>query len=203
MNQRTSRLLLSATFVLLSGCSDDDGADVQPKPPVVDAGTGGTGGSSGAGGGGGSGGMLDASAGGSAGETPVDAGFPPCTPSTDAGSPVVTDAGDAGDAGDVEVAPAEVSFAAQIHPILRVRCAPCHETQFEGGHNAASPDLDEAYGFSRNLGSRLTERINGGGMPPSYAPPPQNCDGPPGSPGCVGVEEFALIERWVGQCYPR
>ncbi|HKO90899.1 MAG TPA: hypothetical protein VJU61_07100 [Polyangiaceae bacterium] len=204
MNQRTSGLLLSATFVLLSGCSDDDGANVQPKPPVVDAGTGGTGGSNGGtGGGGGSSGTPDASVGGSGGETPVDAGFAPCVPSTDAGTPA-SDAGDAGDAGDADVpAPAVVSFETQIYPVFRARCSPCHETDYAGGHNVASPDLNEAYGFSRNLSSVVLERVNGGGMPPSYAPAPNNCNGPLSAPGCVTVEEYDLIQRWVGQCYPR
>jgi hypothetical protein len=207
MNQRTSRLLLSAAFVLLSGCSDDDGANVEPKPPVNNAGAGGSGGDSGSGGNGGAGGSgdLDASAGGSAGEAPVDAGFPPCVPSTDAG--VSADAGDAGDlsdAGDAgEVAAPLVSYETQLYPVFRARCAPCHETDKAGGHNIASVDLNESYRDARNLGSSLPQRVNEGGMPPSYSMPPNNCDGPLGSPGCVSVEEFDLIQRWIGQCYPR
>ena len=203
MNQRTSRLLLSAALVLLSGCSDDDGANVEPKPPVTNAGTGGAGGGSGSGGNGGAGGSgdLDASAGGSAG-APVDAGFPPCVPATDAG--VSLDAGDAGDAGDAApIAAPLVSYETQLYPVFRARCVPCHETERAGGHNIGSPDLDESYRDARTLGSSLPDRVNEGGMPPPYAPAPNNCNGPLGSSGCVSVEEFNLIQRWIGQCYPR
>jgi hypothetical protein len=103
--------------------------------------------------------------------------------------------GDAGDAGGPFGA---VGFAADIHPILAMRCGPCHVTDFSGGHNVASADLMEAYGYASELKGIILERVNGGGMPPSEA----GCDGPLGSPGCVTQAEFELMERWAAQCFP-
>jgi hypothetical protein len=124
-----------------------------------------------------------------------------CTPvfldggvASDAG---VADAGDAGDAGAVSNN-GPVTFAADIHPIFRAKCVPCHETLTSGGHNVAAVDVDEAYGFVDGIKTGLVARVNGGGMPPA-----PNCNGAPGDPGCISVAELDLIVRWAAQCFPR
>lgn len=208
-----SGVCLLWTAVSLASCSDDDGAGVVPKDPTANAGAGGSGmsgasgasgagGSSGAAGRGGtsgSGGMPEGGSGGSAGCTVTE---PP-----DAGDAGLTDAGpgDAGDpdGGDAAVSSGPVSFAADIHPIFAQRCGPCHVANGSGGHNVGSPDLDEAYSDAVKEGQTLVIMINGGGMPPSYAAPPNDCNGLPGSPGCVTVAELTLIQTWLAQCTPR
>lgn len=207
-------LTAALTIAFAFSCSDDDGSDVLPKDP-----TGGVGGSAGSGGddagssngGGGSGGTgnggTSAGTGGTSGGTGGSAG---CTPMSveppDAGDAGVIDGGvlDAGDAGDGGALPALVSFERDIRPIFAQRCGPCHVTDSNGGHNVGSADLAVAYADSvEQAQDDLIERINGGGMPPSYADPPNNCDGPPGSPGCVTVEELSLIQTWIAQCFPQ
>ena len=121
-----------------------------------------------------------------------------CTPVfLDAG--VVSDAGaaDAGDAGDAGAVSTNgpVSFSANIYPILRSNCVPCHETLRSGGHNVAAADVNEAYGFVDDIKASLVGRVNGGGMPP-------DCNGVPGDPGCISVAELDLIVRWAAQCFP-
>jgi hypothetical protein len=119
-----------------------------------------------------------------------------CTPVfLDAGVPPDGDAGvDAGDAGP-RAGNGPVSFAADILPILRASCGPCHTTDYIAGHNIASADGAEAYGFARDLGGTTLERVNGGGMPPS-------CSGVPGDDGCISVQALDLIRRWTAQCSP-
>ncbi len=197
--------------VVGASCSDDDGSDVQPKGPGMGGSAGsGMGGAAGSGeagsagtGGGGTGGMSGT--GGSGG------GLPDCTPV----GPGITDAGDAGDldAGEVDAGLGDastdggisggVSFAADIHPIFVASCGPCHVADFAGGHNVAAADVDAAYADAVRVAEAILERTNGGGMPPSYADPPNDCSGGPGDPGCLSVEEYALIQTWVAQCYPR
>ena len=99
-----------------------------------------------------------------------------------------------------------MSFATDIHPIFVQRCGPCHTELDYGGHNVGAADVDAAYTDAvEQAEDDLLARVNGGGMPPSYAEPPNNCpDGAgPGEPGCLTVEEFALLQTWVAQCYPR
>lgn len=197
--------LLGAAMSALGGCSDDDGASVLPKDPTAQAGSAGngTGGSGASGGGAGMGGSGGgAGMGGSGGvqrpacppePEPIDAGIPDGGAS-DAG---LDDAGlgDAGlgDAG--EITARELSFAADIHPIFRLHCRPCHEDEFSGGHNVAADDPMEAYAFLVSMAPSLVPRVNGGGMPPS-------CSGVPGDPGCLTVAELQLIQSWEAQCYP-
>jgi hypothetical protein len=197
MNQRARRVLLCGAMILLGGCSDDEGSNVPPKDPTALAGSGG----GGAAGGGGSGGASGSGGtGGSGGGTePADAGpEDTCNPVfLDAGvvvSDAGSDAGDAGDAGPVSSNGA-VTFSADIHPIFRANCVPCHETQFSGGHNVAAVDVNEAYGFVKDIKGVLVDRLNGGNMPPT-------CNGVPGDPGCISVAELNLIERWAAQCFP-
>jgi hypothetical protein len=202
MNQLAGRLLLGGAVFFLGGCSDDDGIDILPKGQIAVAGSGGSAGG-GAGGSAGSGGASgSAGTGGSGGSAePPDAGIvDSCTPVfldggvvSDAGA----DAGDAGDGGPVS-SNGPVSFAADIHPILRAKCVPCHETQFSGGHNVAAADVTEAYEFVKDIKGSLVDRVNGGGMPP-----PPICNGVPGDPGCISVAELRLIQRWAAQCFPQ
>ena len=191
--------ILLAPLVALGGCSDDEGSDVQPKPPASAAGSGGEAGSGNAGTGGSTAGTGGSGGSGGGTGSMLDAGTEDmCTPVfLDAG--VVSDAGtdaggDAGDGGPV-VSNGPVSFAADIYPIVRANCVPCHETQYSGGHNVASPDEAEAYGFAQDLKGRILERVNGGNMPP-------DCNGVPGDPNCISVAELDLIRRWTAQCFP-
>lgn len=191
----------------LGGCNDgDEGIG------VARAGAGGTAGASGAGGsiggssgagsgGGGSGGTGGNATGGSATGGSAGTGGMTCTPVfLDAGVPPDTDAGaDAGDGGPGDrgagVSNGPVGFAADVYPILQANCGPCHTTDYSGGHNVASSDEAEAYGFAQMIGGRLLQRVNGGGMPPT-------CSGVPGDPGCLSAAEVDLIRRWTAQCFP-
>lgn len=197
--------VLFSSLGALSGCnSGDDGINISQ------AGAGGaTGGSSGAAGsmggsggaaaggasatgGNGTGGNVTAGNGGSGGMgaacTPVflDAGV-----SSDAERDAGADAGDSGPG----ASNGPVGFAADIYPILQANCGPCHTTDYSGGHNVASSDEAEAYGFAQTLAGRILERVNGGGMPPT-------CSGVAGDPGCLSVAEVDLIRRWTAQCSP-
>lgn len=211
------RFTLFAVSTVLAGfvaCSDDDGSNVVPNPPPgsggggaggtgADAGPGGSGGRGGTGGNAGTGGG-GAGVGGSAGCTPVsvpDAGLdagPVDAGSTDAG----LDASAGGPPSGV------VSFEQDVHPIFVESCGPCHVANGEGGHNVGGADVSDAYDDAVGIGQRLVTRVNGGGMPPSYADPPNDCGGQgrgdqPGDPGCLTVAEVQLIQTWIDQCYPR
>ena len=191
--------VLLSSIGALGGCSNgDEGISISQ------AGAGGAvGGSSGAGGGlsgsggagiGGGSGTGGNGTGGNAGNG-GSAGMATCTPDFDAGVPPDFDAGaDAGDGGAV-VSNGAVGFAAGVYPVLQANCGPCHTTDYSGGHNVASSDEAEAYGFAQTLGGRILERVNGGGMPPT-------CSGFPGDPGCLSVAEVDLIRRWTAQCFP-
>lgn len=218
---RTSILVAACALSLaFNACSDDDGANVLPNGPPGVAG-GGSGGSAGGGAGGtGGGGTGGAGTGGSgvggAGGAAGCSVTPPLDAGTDAGA---LDAGpddggvDGGgvDGGEPDASasgtPGVVSFAADIHPIFAVRCAPCHVTDFSGGHNVGG-ELTQAYADAVGLGAVLVQRIDGGGMPPADAPPPNDCgaegrDNQPGSEGCLTVDQVALVRSWIDQCYPR
>ena len=211
------RFILFAASTLLAGfvaCSDDDGSNVVPNGPpgagsggggaggTPDGGPAGTGGSAGRGGtgGGGAGGS-----GGSEGCTPVS---PPDAGTEDAG---VLDAGSADGGPDASAegpSSGVVSFERDIHPIFAVHCGTCHVSDGEGGHNVGADDIAEAYDDAVGIGQELVTRVNGGGMPPSYAAPPNDCGAQgrtdqPGDPGCLTVAQVALIQTWIDQCYPR
>jgi hypothetical protein len=210
------RFIVFAVSALVAGfvaCSDDDGSNVPPNgPPGAGSGGGGTGGapdggpagSGGSAGRGGTGGGGAGGSGGSAGCTPVST---PDAGSDDAGS---TDAGSA-DAGlDASDAPPSgvVSFEQDIHPIFAEHCGTCHVTDGEGNHNVGGPNVAMAYDQAVGIGQRLVMRVNGGGMPPSYAAPPNDCGAQnrgdePGDPGCLTVAQVELIQTWIDQCYPR
>ena len=214
MNKLLVALILSIPLCAVGACSDDDGSDVVPKPPPGA----GSGGQSGSGpDDAGIGGVGVAGAAGQAG----GAGSPGCTPvRPDAGASVIdagaldggsSDAG--GDAGDLESGDASagvsdvVSFATDIHPIFQISCGPCHVDLDYGGHNVGG-ELDAAYDEAVALGQTLVTRIDGGGMPPPNAAPPNDCGAQgrgsePGDPGCLTVAEVALVQAWIDQCFPR
>jgi hypothetical protein len=202
-----------AITTLIAGfvaCSDDDGANVVPNGPPGSGGAG-AGGAPVAGsgmGGGGAGGMggAVAGAGGSVGCTPVspDAGSDAGT--SDAG-PI--DAGSGADDLDASASGAPtgvVSFAADIHPIFELTCGPCHVDVGYGGHNVGG-ELEQAYADAVRLGQVLVTRIDGGGMPPPDAPPPNDCGAnggdQPGDEGCLTTAQVSLVQAWINQCYPR
>jgi hypothetical protein len=211
------RFTLLAISTLVAGfvaCSDDDGSNVVPNgPPGAGTGGGGAGGApdggpAGAGGSsagrGGTGGGGAGGSGGAAGCMPIsvpDAGSDDAG-ALDAGS---TDGGlDASaDGGPIGV----VSFEQDVHPIFVASCGPCHVADNSGGHNVGGSDVAAAYDQAVDIGQRLVTRVDGGGMPPSYAEPPNDCGAEggdqPGDPGCLTVAEVQLIQAWIDQCYPR
>lgn len=215
MNKLLVALALSIPLGALGACSDDDGSDVVANP--APAGSGGEGGSgpsdAGLGAGGGVSGAAGRGGGGAGGSSPG------CTPvRPDAGVPgagaldggLADAGGDAGDvpSGDASVAMADlVSFATDIHPIFEISCGPCHVDLAYGGHNVGG-ELETAYEEAVALGQTLVTRIDGGGMPPSNAAPPNDCGAQgrgsePGDPGCLTVAEVALVQAWIDQCFPR
>src|SRR5688572_25652923 len=199
-------LALMAAVSLALGCSDDDGANVPRKGPIVSAGSGGSAGDGGSGPGtdageGGSSGSAG-SGGGDGGSSGAPACVPPVAPpdagALDAGSDASLDASaDGGPQFRIG------SCAPDIQPIFAARCGPCHVSQSSAGHNVGSADIDEAYVDAVELGPVLVDRVNAGGMPPSYAPDPNSCGfEPPGSPGCITVAELELLQTWLAQCSP-
>jgi len=216
MTKLTCAWMIGFSLVAAFACSDDDGSDVVPNPPPGSAGTGG-------GGSGGTGGAADAGPGGSGGRAGSagtagsggNGGSAGCVPVAipDAGSDAGNSDAGALDAGadassDASASPPTgvVSFAADIHPIFEASCGPCHVTDGSAGHNVGG-ELATAYADAVGLGQTLVERVDGGGMPPSYAPAPNNCGAEggdqPGDPGCLSVEEVALIQTWINQCFPQ
>lgn len=109
-----------------------------------------------------------------------------------------------------------LSFAADIHPILVMKCSDsssqCHSATtrgpFQPGH--AAPDTDDAYAQVTSTGvsgqliyERILARVTTTGatsMPPPYANPP--CEGAVGAPGCITEAELAKIQAWVDQGAP-
>jgi len=82
---------------------------------------------------------------------------------------------------------AELSFEADIFPILESTCGPCHTSL---SPNLAGPDVDTAFDAATNSQERVLTRIGDGGMP-------QGCGGgAPGDPGCIAVEDLAILEAW-------
>jgi hypothetical protein len=206
-------LAITTLIVGFVACSDDDGANVLPNGPPGSGGAGAGGqpvaGSGGTGGGGtgGSGGVGGgAGSGGSTGCIPVSPDAGSDAGSLDAGS---IDGGS--DAGDLDASASGaplgvVSFAADIHPIFELSCGPCHVTLRTAGHNVGG-ELEQAYADAVRLGQELVSRIDGGGMPPPDAPPPNDCGAnggdQPGDEGCLTTAQVSLVQTWINQCYPR
>jgi hypothetical protein len=96
------------------------------------------------------------------------------------------------DAGVDDAGSALVTYTGQIQAILVANCSPCHSTLNNGGHNAAS-----SYDDAVQVADEIVDEIASGGMPES-GNGNQGCEGgDPGDPGCVSVDDFALIQRWV------
>jgi hypothetical protein len=86
---------------------------------------------------------------------------------------------------------AEVTYGADIQPILVQNCSPCHATLNLGQHNAAA-----SYADAVRVAEDMVDEIDSGGMPPA-------CDGGDvGDPGCVSEADFDLIEQWVDDDTP-
>jgi len=200
---------LLSSLGALGGCNDggEDLSISRAGAGGATAGSSGAGGSMGGSGGAGSGTGGSATGGSATGDSATGGGGSggnagsagmgaTCTPVfLDAGVPPDTDTGaDAGDAGP-GVGNGPVGFAADVYPILQAQCGPCHTTDYSGGHNVASSDEVEAYGFAQSLGGRVLARVNGGGMPPT-------CSGAAGDPGCLSRVDVDLIRRWTAQCFP-
>jgi hypothetical protein len=117
-----------------------------------------------------------AGAGGSAG----------AAPETDAG-PAAADSG-----------AALVTYTKDIQPILVANCSPCHSTDRDGGHNAATSFADAV-----RVSADIVREIRTGGMPESGSGN-QGCNrGDPGDPGCVSAADFDLIQRWIADGTPQ
>ena len=221
MHKLLVALALSIPLGVLVACSDADGAGNMPTAPPSGGG-GGTGGPAGGGGGPGGSGGVSGAAGRAGSDAGGSAGLPGCrvTTGSDAGpGGTVTDAGtldgglDGGglDAGGFDDGGADlldlVSFSADIRPIFEISCGPCHVDLGYGGHNVGG-ELEVAYQDAVVLGQTLITRIDGGGMPPPNAAPPNDCGAQgrgsePGDQGCLTVAEVALVQAWIDQCYPR
>jgi hypothetical protein len=115
------------------------------------------------------------------------------------------DSDDGGGGG--QMAP-EVTFAADVHPILLAKCGAsgCHNGDSAPtlpGHGAA--DVMEAYEATQEESTtssgfvyeRILIRITDEEimMPPDFANPP--CRGEIGTPGCLTQAELDLIEAWI------
>ncbi len=106
------------------------------------------------------------------------------------------------DAGTVAACP--TTFA-DVHPIYRQHCTPCHSTGGSGGHNIASSNITTAYNASQ-LGSYTVSgetkgfatlvRIHDGSMPQGAG-----CTGNPvtdaANAACLDAAEQALIQAWI------
>jgi len=201
---------VSILLALTCSCSEDDGGATEAGVgSVMDRGAGGSaagaaspGGAGGATAGGnasgnevgGSNGIAMAGAngsssgvsqGGSAGAAMGGAGG-------SAGAAVLADAGTAADSGA-----AAVSYAKDIQPILLARCSPCHATDNDGRHNAAT-----SYADAVRVSARIVREISSGGMPESGNGNVGCNGGDPGDPGCVSAADFELIQRWVAAGTP-
>lgn len=120
-----------------------------------------------------------------------------------------------GSSEDPDDGPEPVTFAADIHPILQMKCSGagsgCHavdQAPIQPGHAAA--DVDAAYEATQEVGTtgapiyeRILARVTNEAamMPPDYANPP--CSGMIGAPGCLSEAELELIEAWIAQGTPR
>jgi hypothetical protein len=207
---RRNRVAL-ACLALAAGCSSNDsGSSVNEATGSALGGSAGVGASSaGAGGssssnagaGGtsseGMGGAVALGAGGSAQTGAVGAGVAGAAgAATDPGAP---DAGrdDAG-RGDAGNSPAAVTYTKDIQPILMAQCTPCHSTDRDGGHNAAS-----SYADAVRVSADMINEIRTGGMPDTGQGNAGCRGGAPGSAGCVSVANFALIQQWVADGTPQ
>jgi len=91
-----------------------------------------------------------------------------------------------------------VSYTRDIQPILLANCSPCHSTDRDGRHNAAT-----SYADAVRVSADIVREISSGGMPESGSGN-QGCNGgDPGDPGCVSAADFALIQQWIAAGTPQ
>jgi hypothetical protein len=129
---------------------------------------------------------------------PVDAGTPAPEPVVDAGPPIEPPIEEPPPVKKPPVKkppiepppPPVTSFEANVWPIFVSNCTPCHTTLRRGGHSVGSADLAVAFADATLLGSTLIERLDGGGMP-------LGCEGVPGDPGCISIEDLATVQAWI------
>jgi hypothetical protein len=99
------------------------------------------------------------------------------------------------DADPPPAASGDISFEADIYPILSDACAPCHAASAIAGVSIADTDVATAFESASERQDRLIARISDGSRP---MPPAPGCEGPPGSGGdCLTVEQFEKLEAWV------
>jgi hypothetical protein len=186
-------LALSCTVDEAGGVAADGSAGSGDN---ANAGSGPDGGSSGSGAG-------SSSDGGNSGAAPAGGGgASESGTSGGGGSASIRDAEplDAGqlDSGEPDVglpdadAGSAVTYTSHIESILLTRCSPCHSALGEGGHNAATSYEDAA-----RAADEILRVITSGSMPESGMGNLGCAGRDPGEPGCVTVEEFGLIQRWV------
>lgn len=89
----------------------------------------------------------------------------------------------------------------QVHPILVTQCGRCHAEEtglgmILGLPPFASPDIETAYDAAQFYSGAILGQISAGVMPVD------TCAGPPGSPGCVSVEDYELIRKWFSAGSP-
>jgi len=111
-----------------------------------------------------------------------------------ASSAAASGSGGGANAGGTGTEPS-VSFEQDILPVLRAHCASCHASGFPP--RFASSDVDTAFSVAVVQSQRMVALIADGDMPPA-------CGGrAPGGRGCLGADDFSLIQTWVGAGTPR
>ena len=90
-----------------------------------------------------------------------------------------------------------VTYTSHVESILLTRCSPCHSALGEGGHNASISYEDAA-----RVADDILRVLASGAMPDSGMGNLGCAGGDPGDPGCVTVDEFEVIQRWVEDGVP-
>jgi hypothetical protein len=94
----------------------------------------------------------------------------------------------------VTPAPNDLTFTADIRPILVTECGRCHASG--GLPNFASANAATGYDVAFRERNEIIELIQDGEMPAD------TCNGAPGSNGCVSVADFDRIRQWVAAGAP-
>ncbi len=131
------------------------------------------------------------------GETDADGNFTQGAAPPSSCQPKLIDASDLGVKGDAGT----LSFD-DIHPLLVTNCGRCHAEDTGLGSLLglppfASSDIEVAFGAAVDYGVAILGQVNAGVMPPD------TCNGPPGSTGCVSVEGFDRLRKWFAAGTPR
>ena len=170
MNMRSllgATALAAACSSLALSCSDDDGDGVGGAGGTMSAGSGGSGVAGSGMSGGGMGGGSSGSGGSGMGGSSQTGGL---------------------------------SFAEDVYPILVGVCGDCHSGTNPASFSFAQSDsaaayqavIDEGFDGVTPVYEAIIARTENGGMPLD------SCfqGNPPGSPGCLTVEEFETIQQW-------